>query len=47
MRDVIDLCWYMPWLREGCQDLLAGRASTFFLLVAQHVSGNHVPIIRR
>jgi len=46
MRDVIDLCWYMPWLREGCQDRLAASASTSFLLVAQHVSGNVVPIIR-
>ena len=36
----------MPWLREGCQDRLADSASTYFLLVAQHVSGNHVPIIR-
>jgi len=46
MRDFIDLCCYMPWLREGCQDRLAARASTSFLLVAQHVSGNVVPIIR-
>jgi len=46
MRDFIDLCWYVPWLREGCQDRLAGIASTSLLLVAQHVSGNHVPIIR-
>jgi len=46
MRDVIALCWYMPWLREGCQDRLAGSASTSFPLVAEHVSGNHVPIIR-
>jgi len=36
----------MPWLREGCKDRLAGSASTYFLLVAQHDSGNHVPIIR-
>jgi len=36
----------MPWLREGCQDRLVGSASTSFLLVAQHVSGNHVPNIR-
>jgi len=47
MRDVIDLCWYVPWLREGCQDRLAGSASTSFLLDAQNVSGNHVPIIRK
>jgi len=46
MRDVIALCLYMPWLRDGCQDWLAASASTSFLLVAQHVSGNHVPIIR-
>jgi len=46
MRDVIDLCWNMPWLREGCQDRLAGSVSTFFPIVAQHVSGNNVPIIR-
>jgi len=46
MRDVIDLCWYMPWLREGCQNLLVGSASTSFILVAQNVSGNNVPIIR-
>jgi len=46
MRDVIALCWYVPWLREVCQDRLAGSASTSLLLVAQHVSGNHVPIIR-
>jgi len=46
MRDFIALCWYVPWLREGCQDRLAGIASTSLLLVAQHVSGNHVPIIR-
>jgi len=46
MRDVIALCWYMPWLREGCQDRLAVSASTSFLLVAQHVSGNHVRIFR-
>ena len=37
---------YMPWLREGCQDRLAVSVSNSFLLVAQHVSGNHVPIIR-
>ena len=23
MRDVIASCWYVPWLREGCQDRLA------------------------
>jgi len=45
MRDLIDLCWYVPWLREGCQDRLAGSASTPLLLVAQHVSGIQVPII--
>jgi len=45
MRDFIDLCGYVPWLREGCQDRLAGSASASFLLVAQHVSGNNVPII--
>jgi hypothetical protein len=27
MRDVIASCWYVPWLREGCQDLLVGSAS--------------------
>jgi len=46
MRDFIVLCWYMPWLRKGCHVRLAGSASTYFLLVAQHVPGNHVPIIR-
>ena len=46
MRDDIALCWYVPWLREGCQDRFAVSASTSLLLVAQHVSGNHVPIIR-
>ena len=46
LRDVICLCWYVPWLLEGCQDRLAGSASTSLLLVAQHVSGNYVPIIR-
>jgi hypothetical protein len=46
MRDVIALCWYVPWLREGCHDWLAGSASTSLLLVAQHVSGKHVLIIR-
>jgi len=46
MRDIIYLCWYVPWLRECCQDRLAGTASTSLLRVAQHVSGNHVPIIR-
>jgi len=45
MRDIIALCWNVPWLREGCQDRLAGSASTSPLLVAQHVSGKHVPII--
>jgi len=45
MRDFIDMCWYVPWLREGCQDRFAGSASTSLLLDAQHVSGNHVPII--
>ena len=24
LRDVITLCWYVPWLQEGCQDRLAG-----------------------
>ena len=43
MRDFIALCWYVPWLREGCQDRLAGSASTSFLQVAQHVSCNHAP----
>jgi len=46
MRDVIALCWYVPWLWEGCQDSLEASVSTSLLLVAQHVSGNHVPIIR-
>jgi len=46
MRNFIALCWYMPWLREGCQDRLAGIDSTSLLIVAQHVSSNHVPIIR-
>ena len=51
MRDVIALCWYVPWLQEGCQGRLAGSASLFvffisLLIVAQHVPGNHVPIIR-
>jgi len=46
MRDFIALFWYMPWLRESCQNRLAGSDSTSFLLFAQHVLGNHVPIIR-
>jgi len=46
MRDVIALSWYVPWLRECCQDRLAGSASTSLLLVSQHDSGNQVPIIR-
>jgi len=46
MRYFIDLCWFVPWLLEGCQDRLAVSASTSLLLVAQHVSGNHVSIIR-
>ena len=46
MRDFIALCWYVPWLREGCQDRFAGSVSTSLLLVAQHVSGKHVPFIR-
>jgi len=46
MRNVIALCFYVPWLREGCQDRLAGSASTSLLQVAQHVSGNHVPFIK-
>jgi len=27
MRDIIALCWYVPWLQGGCQDRLAGSAS--------------------
>jgi len=46
MRNIIALCCYVPWLREGCQDRLAGSVSTSGLLVALHVSDNHVPIIR-
>jgi len=57
LRDVIASFWYVPWLQGGCQDRLAGSASMdgflaqrvffiFLLIVAQHVSGNHVPIIR-
>jgi len=46
MRDVIELCWYLPWLHAGGQDKLASSASTPLLLVAQHVSGNNVPNIR-
>jgi hypothetical protein len=46
MRDFIDLCWYVPWLRVVCEARLAGSASNSLLLVAQHDSGNHVPIIR-
>ena len=46
MRDFIALCWYLPWLHGGGQDRLARIFSTSLLLVAQHVSGNHVPIIR-
>jgi hypothetical protein len=37
MRDFIALCWYVPWLREVCQDRLAVSASSSLLLVAQHV----------
>jgi len=47
MGDVTALCWYMPWLREGCQDRFVGSASTSFLQVAQQVSGKHFPTIRR
>ena len=52
LRDVIALCWYVPWLQEGGQVRLVGSASMdgfvsqLALIVAQHVSGNHVPIIR-
>jgi len=46
MRDVLALCWYVSWLREGCQDRLADSASSSLVLVAQHVSGNNMPIIR-
>jgi len=46
MRDVIALFLYVPWLREGCQDRLACSVFTSLLLVAQHVSGNLVPIIK-
>ena len=42
LRDVIALCWYVPWLRGGCQEFCI----LSLLIVAQHVSGNHVPIIR-
>ena len=27
LRDVIALCWYVPWLQGGCQDRLVGSAS--------------------
>ena len=27
LRDVIALCWYVPWLQEDGQDRLAGSAS--------------------
>jgi len=27
LRDVIALCWYVPWLQEGGQVRLAGSAS--------------------
>ena len=27
MRDVIALCWYVPWLQEGGQVRLVGSAS--------------------
>ena len=27
LRDVIALCWYVPWLREGGQVRLVGSAS--------------------
>jgi hypothetical protein len=27
LRDVIALCWYVPWLQGGCQVRLAGSAS--------------------
>jgi len=27
LRDVIALCWYVPWLQEGGQDRLAGSAT--------------------
>jgi hypothetical protein len=46
MRDFIAMCWYVPWLRERCQDRLADSSSTSLLLVAQQVSGNDVRIIR-
>jgi hypothetical protein len=55
LSDVIASCWYVLWLQGGCQVRLVGSASmdgfvaVFFislLIVAQHVSGNHVPIIR-
>ena len=46
MRDFIALCCYLPWVNGGGHDLLAGSDSSSLLLVTQHVSGNHVPIIR-
>ena len=30
LRDVIALCWYVPWLQEGCQVRLVGSASMVF-----------------
>ena len=48
MRDVIALCWYVPWLQGGCQDRLVGSASMDIVhFYSLHVSGSHVPIIRR
>ena len=46
MRDFIALCWYLPWLHGGGHERLGGSASTSLVLVAQHVLGNHVSIIR-
>ena len=50
LRDVTASCWYVPWLHEGGQVRLAVDVTFVFfislLIAAQHVSGNHVPIIR-
>jgi hypothetical protein len=40
MRDVIASCWYVPWLREGCQDRLAGSAS---MVLTTFLQPRHIP----
>ena len=45
MRDVISLCWYVPWLQEGGQVCFVGSASVDGLVSQRtHTWTHYLPL---